>query len=553
MEESGFRYQPSLYLTPQSSVETIEESNGSSRAEKYGHWLQSVEDILRGVVGPEARVWLCSAIAALSIPSDVQSSVFMSFLKDAAFPSLSRAKRQGAEDLLTFSRKRDKVKETHDSREILLKQFVGMLCDGNARQVGRLLAKDDKLLRRFFSGDANRILGWFGNFAGAGETDHRLGARALARYAFLHREDYWHELEWKGKHSQAPATVASKPHYFSELDVVKTINNFLEHVPSFWYSEELKDSLEECGFLGLDPDFFHCELLERLTREDCDELWLLIEDYLRTESFSTLCQRTLYLMSDKLLLDLLSDLGAALRKSRKNVIRGREQGVSREAQEDFKDISWVEVTFLGGVEWNNFSDAAFSHACASHGREILRLLKDEDHEEEGKALRSLLSQGLLCESEHWRLMHECLKAEKWEAVKWLSIEAWLLFYLMCQDGTSAGSLERLMTESGIGFLRLESTSPQGSDHVNPSRERKRKEKRKRLRERRRAKKRAHHDEDEESDSGTDLANEAENSRSVLNWRLSLDKYTIIWTKVDVAEHLVSYALRRWLYWVTVRW
>ncbi|KAL2641371.1 hypothetical protein R1flu_008958 [Riccia fluitans] len=495
MEATGFEFVPSLYLTPPSSSE----SDDSNRAEKCRHWWLRLEDVLRAPMlkGKVPRTY----------------SLFS----------------------------RGMVRETYDSGEILLKQFVRLLCDGYPRQVGRLLAKDNKLIRRFFAGNAKRISGWFQNFAGAGETDHRLGARALARYAFLHREDYWHELEWNGKHSQAPATVASKPHYFSELDVLKTVDNFLEHVPSFWYSEELRDSLDEGEFLGLDPDFFHRELLERLTIDNSDELWLLFEDYLRSESFSTLCQRTLYLMSDRSLLAFLSDLGAALKKLRKNVSSGKELE-TQEHPKSLKDIPWLEVTFSIGVEWNTLSDAAFCNACASHGREILRLLQDDEHEEEAKTLRILLSEGLQCESAHRRLMQECLQAEKWEVVKWLSMEAWLLFYLTCQDSTSAGSLERLMTEVGIDFLRSEGTSPM------PSRGRKRNEKGKSRRTRRRAKKSAHH-EDEESESDSDVAHGADDSWRALSWRLSLDKYTIAWTKVDVAEHLVNYALRQWIHWV----
>ena len=52
------------------------------------------------------------------------------------------------------------------------------------------------------------------------DGEHLFGAKALSRYALLHRDKCWEELEWAGSHPQAPGMVATKPHYFAELDVV---------------------------------------------------------------------------------------------------------------------------------------------------------------------------------------------------------------------------------------------------------------------------------------------------------------------------------------------
>ncbi|BFI28195.1 hypothetical protein MPTK2_2g17200 [Marchantia polymorpha subsp. ruderalis] len=540
LEESSSKLTPSLCLAPP-IVESPDEKSDAFSEELF-RWLDKLEDVLRRVVGSEARVWLCSAVAELVVPHRVQASVFMSFLREAALTHSFQAKRV------------DSSRQSDHNAELLLKQIVRMLCDSYPKQVGRLLATDDKLLRQFFSGHPKRILGWFQNFAGPGETDHRLGARALSRYAFLHREDYWHELEWKGKHSQAPATVASKPHYFSELDVLRTVDNFLEHVPSFWFSEELRDSLEEGDFLSLDYEFFHNELLERLMGDKRHDLWLLIEEFLSNESFSVLCQRTLHLMSDKTLLEFISNVGSALRKSGRD---SRNKSINQDytVRNSSKDTPWLEMVFATGMEWKNLYDASFSNACASRGREMLKLVLDEEHAEDARALRCLLSERASFEKDHWRLRPECLQAEKWEAVKWLSMEAWLLFHLLSQGSTSAESLERLMTEVGTGFLRTKPASAEIYELISTSKERKRSEKRKRRKPRRRSRKRAQLSDDDDTGSDSDEAAEQEKPVNLggLSWRLSLDNYTATWTQVDVAEHLVNYAVKQWLQWVTVRW
>ncbi|KAG6548182.1 hypothetical protein Mapa_010233 [Marchantia paleacea] len=265
-------------------------------------------------------------------------------------------------------------------------------------------------------------------------------------------------------------------------------------------------------------------------------------------------------MSDKTLLEFISNLGSALRKSGSDSREGRDRDDKNIKQEhivrnSFKDTPWLEMVFATGMEWKNLYDASFSNACASRGREMLRLVLDEEHAEDARTLRFLLSERASFENDHWRLRKECLQAEKWEAVKWLSMEAWLLFYLLSDRSTSAESLERLMTEVGTGFLRTKPASSEIYELISTSNERKRSEKRKRRRLRRRSRKRAQRSEDDDSGSDSDQANEQENPVNLrgLSWRLSLDNYTVTWTKVDVAEHLVNHAIKQWLQWVTVRW
>jgi hypothetical protein len=37
----------------------------------------------------------------------------------------------------------------------------------------------------------------------------------------------WHLLEWQGRHPQSPVAVAQRTHYFSELNVPRTVRNLL--------------------------------------------------------------------------------------------------------------------------------------------------------------------------------------------------------------------------------------------------------------------------------------------------------------------------------------
>ena len=95
---------------------------------------------------------------------------------------------------------------------------------------------------------------WFGHFAVTGESTHKKGAKALSQFAFVNRDMCWEELEWKGKHGQSPAVVATKPHYFRDLDVLQTVENFLEYVPDFWSSDELLILLKMVKYCKLMQD-----------------------------------------------------------------------------------------------------------------------------------------------------------------------------------------------------------------------------------------------------------------------------------------------------------
>ena len=39
--------------------------------------------------------------------------------------------------------------------------------------------------------------------------------------------------------------VATKPHYFLDLDIQRTVENFLDNVPEFWSFEEFAESVKD--------------------------------------------------------------------------------------------------------------------------------------------------------------------------------------------------------------------------------------------------------------------------------------------------------------------
>jgi hypothetical protein len=61
---------------------------------------------------------------------------------------------------------------------------------------------------------------------------------------------------WAGDHSQAPISVAARPHYWAELAVLPTVKRFLAECPDFWDSPELLETLQGGDLLAIDQEFF---------------------------------------------------------------------------------------------------------------------------------------------------------------------------------------------------------------------------------------------------------------------------------------------------------
>ncbi|KAI5069531.1 hypothetical protein GOP47_0015832 [Adiantum capillus-veneris] len=337
------------------------------------------------------------------------------------------------------------------------------------------------------TGHAKRILDWFEKFSSSQRREKETGAQALARFAFVNREKYWNELEWKGTHGQAPATLASKPHYFLDLDVLKTVENFLDYVPEFWSSNELWDSLKDGDLLSLDIDFFVRKLLEKM--EDQSSLvWKLLEKFFWEEDFTHLCHRLLSFLEDQKLLQLINELS---------------QGVA--------------------------------HASVTEGRK-----RDEENVKDSSSLISSLREMTnSTQQKHRAFWKDCLCWNKWELVKGLALESWAIQVLVLKEAHSTLSLKAFLSANSIQFRQA--SWERKDARVEKMRKRRRKKRRRT----------AHASSDEESNSlESDIATSDRglgdnNGR----WYLSTDNFNMGMEKDEIPEQLANFAFMKWLNWV----
>ncbi|KAJ7566970.1 hypothetical protein O6H91_02G126200 [Diphasiastrum complanatum] len=541
----------SLHLDCSPETET-----SPGEAQKRLQWLERVESLLRNLLlskanRVETRMWLCTALAALPVPSRVQLHCFKDLM-------LQPAQEEGSS-----------MGGSQDAR-IVTEVLVRLMCENRAAWVAKVVAADAKLLRRFFSENPKRILLWFQHFGSGGQTDHKKGARALARFAFVHRETCWEELEWKGSHGQAPATVASKPHYFLELDVLQSVQNFLKNVPSFWSSEELWDSLKDGEFIFLDKEFFSHELLKKMLDQTPSEVWKLVKQYLEDESFFVLCHRILHLISDAGLLAFVNGLAKQLSSftaKRQEGSQSHEFDVGRgNSEEDSRkknynvEPNWLEEVLLSGSQCAVLEDALLCSACAGHSRQILHLLHEEEHEEEIILLKELISEAegkgkQQHQNEHWALRKESLVTSKWTIVKRLALEAWFLFSRLSANCLCDNYFEDIFVQNNIGFQKLDEEkgcSCETQEIQNASRAGKRKH-RTREKKKRKRKNSFHDSWESESEIGNEMDLKHVSKSSFSGWRLSTDGYSSTLQKGDLADHLSGYAFGEWMKWTAQRW
>lgn len=385
----------------------------------------------------------------------------------------------------------------------------------------------------FFTGHPTRILYWFDRFAGVGQTEHLFGARALANFAFRNRGLCWHRLVWKGKHAHSPSTVAAKPHYFMELDILRTVQNFLEYVPEFWRSKEFRDSLKGNFFWSIDMTFLAEYLATKLAKvldsdtEDAEEIWTEVSGYISKEHFSVLCQQLLHVASDEKLLMFINDLGSVL----SSLVKGYEEDTNTRYEKTthvkYKNpgkTNWMEVMVYADVQWESLMQPIFCNACFKNGRKILRILQEEEHEEDAISLKRLMNTGPGDErKEHWALRDKIASMDRPAACRYVALEAWVLFYQLSSESAGVDLYEALMEESGIKYLHSSSTR----EKFNSRDKRRSKSSSKRSRK----KKHRRRDSSDAEDSDDELPISDELPKEEQGWLLSIDNYNSTWTKV----------------------
>ncbi|KAF5842347.1 hypothetical protein DUNSADRAFT_7661 [Dunaliella salina] len=278
---------------------------------------------------------------------------------------------------------------------LIVHQLLLLLLEQRRVEVARLLARQPLLFRDFFVGSDLRIMMWFSHFSMSGMTGFKYGAFALAHYALAHRDEAWQYIVWEGKHAQAPVSVATKTHYFCEINVLATVRNFAEHCPSFWSSEQLLKTFTKGGeIIQLDPPYFAKVLYGILCRDPHSSGGLssraqdLLEDFVCQESWQLLSHRLLSLMGDDELLELVSNVSMAATlklvpgvgaptyagyKDGPAFIAELEQLAGPHGWQDLRDL-----TLSGGPHWVSLPHLVLTHALANHRGKLQGMLQAEE-------------------------------------------------------------------------------------------------------------------------------------------------------------------------------
>ncbi|XP_010551996.1 PREDICTED: uncharacterized protein LOC104822459 [Tarenaya hassleriana] len=480
--------------------------------------LNELGSLIRSLVAhggrSEARLWLCSTLSGASMARKQQRKIFMSLL-------------------------RSKPRKMQ-----LVSRLLQMIIEKKPRKLGAVLAKRSHILEKFFQGNPKRILRWFSDFATDGGSDHKRGAKGLAQFAFTNRDICWEELEWRGKHGQSPAVVATKPHYLLDLNVQKTVENFLDNVPEFWSSNEFAETLRDGQILFLDTDFFLDLFVRFMYEEDVEDVWHAVDDFLMEESFSSLTQHLLITLEEGGLCHFLELLQEYVDPTLEPL--------------DFDDSSfWVRVVLAeyGGRE--SIDEVLLLNCVINQGRQLLRLVRDENINDDQDRMKEIVTDicRVLDNTGSFSLaLKEFSEMKSIEAIKLLGLLSWIVHFRLSDECQTPDSWESLFRENGIEFRRSSDhsmVSPNGfsgeteSDSDDKSRGAKTRHKKEKSK--RRKKKRRTDDLDLSDDEL--LLGLHQRSRS---WLLSTDEFSTTWTNVDLPGYISRYCLCRWIKWLAAR-
>ncbi|KAM0051063.1 hypothetical protein Hdeb2414_s0007g00231001 [Helianthus debilis subsp. tardiflorus] len=482
--------------------------------------LNDLESMIRMLITSqsrsEARLWLCKDVSGISSLSRRQKCELFSTL------------------LRTSSQKRD-----------LAAQILQMIFEKQPKRAGSILAKKSGMLEDFFRGNTRRILLWFSNFSGTSDTEHRKGAKALSQFAFMNRDICWDELEWKGKHGQSPAMVATKPHYFLDLDVEQTVENFLENVPEFWSSHEFADTLKDGDILFLDMKFFVNMFLRLMYKEDMDGIWKIVHEFLTEESFSSLCSHLLITLNENELcvfLDLL-----------KNVL---DPNTKPKDSGDTRHYLEVILPRFNGLDSNSIDEFLLLNTVINRGRQLVQLLQEDEHQEEKTQIKDIVQKiCTLPENPNCLvpLIKRCFTKKGINSIKLLGLQSWALHYFMSEGYRASEEWESLFNRNGVRFrhagkheLLHDKMLTDESDSDS-----RRKKKRKHRKKRRRTTRNDGYDDDFVDFDFEYNRMDFQSKDSC--WLLSTDGYSTSWSSADLPEHLSKHCFSTWMKWAFYRW
>lgn len=374
------------------------------------------------------------------------------------------------------------------------------------------------------------MLQWFSEFAFDGGSDHKRGARALAQFAFANRDICWEELEWRGKHGQSPAVVATKPHYLLDLDIQRTIENFLDNVPDFWSSNEFADSLKDGQILSLDTKFFLDLFIRFMYEEDMNDVWDAVEEFLTEESFSSLTQHLLITLQEHELCQFLELLGNYFNPTIESW--------------DIGDSScWLGVVLSRYGDTESIDELLLLNSIINQGRQLLRLVRDENVNDEGEMLKETVAEicrGLENGCSFSLIPTELSKMKHREVIRILGLLSWTIHFRLSEECRTPDSWEFLFRENGIEFRRSTDHSllshngfSEDSESDSDDRSHASNKRRKRRKNKRKKKKMSAIDDDDLIDD--ELLGLHQISRS---WLLSTDGFSATWTSVSF--HVIDF-------------
>ncbi|XP_009600254.1 uncharacterized protein [Nicotiana tomentosiformis] len=475
-----------LFLSKSSWKENADDESAEQRKALLNE-LESVIWSLISVEGrSESRLWLCNAVAGVrSITPCNQHELFMTLLR------------------------------SKPPKRPLVGQLLRLLFQKEPQKAGHIIAKKCFLLENFFKGNQNRILQWFSNFAGTCYATHTKGAKALSQFAFVNRDICWEELEWRGKHGQSPAMVATKPHYFLDLDVERTVENFLDMFVDLMYKEDLK------------------------------EVWEIIDEFLIEQSFSFLCQHLLIVLGEqdlKVFLDLLQ-----------RYVKPRLQKM------DCHDSSfWLEIILSKCDGSNSLDQLLLLNAVTTQTRQLMRFIREEGSQEQKEKVKHIVFQictPTICKDSFIPILRECFSRKSLGTIKWLGLQSWAFHYYLSEEFQHSSSWECLFVGNDISFrkskiypildhdqLLEESESEQDTRSARNKRKKRQKHKKKKRRD-------LEFEELDRDEFADVIEDRPELHLTSGDWLLSTDGYSTTWSSVDLPEHISKHCFFTWMKWV----
>uniref|UniRef100_M1BT66 Uncharacterized protein n=3 Tax=Solanum tuberosum TaxID=4113 RepID=M1BT66_SOLTU len=340
--------------------------------------------------------------------------------------------------------------------------------------------------------------------------------------------------------------VATKPHYFLDLDVERTVENFLEYVPEFWSSKEFAESLRDGDILTIDNNFFINMFVDLMYKDNLKEVWEIIDEFLIEQSFSFLCQHLLIILEEQDLMVFLDLLQSYVKPS-------------LQKKDCHDSLDQVLKIILSKCDGNNSLDQLLLlNAVATQSRQLIRFIREEGSQEQKEKVRHVVFQ--ICKPTNPKdtftpILRECFRRKSLETIKWLGLQSWAFYCYLSEDFRNSSSWENLFVCNNISF-RKSKTYPildhdqlleeSESEQDNRSARNKRKKRQKHRKKKRR-------DIDFEELNGDEFAdvitNQLELHSTSGDWLLSTDGYSTTWSSVDLPEHISKHCFFTWMKWV----